>query len=110
MLADGTFENLQWIVDSGNYGVVAPCYLASANQAHKKVPRGTKTPSTFKLMFTPYYRYAACETILEGGNIMTGTYFRAIDTTKPLYLQMKRDSKDEEYYIYYLNVEVFPNL
>ena len=108
-ISDGTTQNMIWIVDIDNYikDNLSPCFLTDGTHDGKKVSSGTKVPSTFKVLFTPFYKYMACETVQEGGYINTGTFNAQIDPTKPLSLRVSRNHIAEQYYIYYLNVEIF---
>ena len=103
-ISDGSRQNSFWIVDKLNYGQYSPCYPAEATRDNQMVSTDTDAPSTFKLTFTPYINYGACETAQEGGYINTGTFSTAIDNRSPLFLELYRDGSSEEYY---LKVEIF---
>ena len=106
-ISDGTSSNLQWIVDVNNYVNFPPCYPDTGSLGDERVSRGTNVPSTFKLSFVPFYKYGACETAQEGGYIGTGTFATQIDTSKPLFLRLLRNNAPEQYYIYYVNVDIY---
>ena len=67
----------------------------------------TPVLATFKLIFTPFYKYGACETAQEGGYINTGTFNDQIDTSKPLFLCAHRGENREQFFIHYLGIELF---
>ena len=106
-ISDTTNTNIQTIVDIHNYHMYPPCYPNGASHDNRTVPTGTTVPSTFKLTFIPFYKYAACETAQEGGYINTGTFNAQIDTSKPLLLQVFRSDAAEQYFIHYLKIEVY---
>ena len=106
-ISDGTNSNLQWITDINNYKTAPPCYTDSSSHDKNLVTPGTKVSSTFKLSFVPFYKYGACETAQDGGIINTGTFDSQVDTAKPLFLHLVREHAAEQYYIYYLNIEVY---
>ena len=105
-ISDGTNKNLQYIVDITNYPNLAPCYPTNGDQDNRLVSTGTKVPALFRLIFTPFNRYAACETAQEGGYVNTGRFNDQIDTTKPLLLRVQRGDVGEQYFIRYLRVEI----
>ena len=80
-----------------------------ANGAHDDTPVsiGTKVPATFKLTFTPFYKYGSCDTAEEGGYINTGRFNTQLDITKPLYLRVERNHAPEQYYFHYFLVEIY---
>ena len=100
-------RNVMSIRDLGNYGSAPPCRPASDTQDGTLVSSGTKVPATFKLTFTPFYKYGSCETAQEGGYINTGRFNTQLDITKPLYLRVYRDQAPEEYYFHYFLVEIY---
>ena len=107
-ISDGTNSNLQWITDITNYKTAPPCYPADSSSHDKNlVTPGTKVSSTFKLSFVPFYKYGACETAQDGDTINTGTFNSQVDTAKPLFLNLVRHDAPEQYYIYYLNIEIY---
>ena len=106
-ISDGTTENSQTIVDAGNYGNVPPCRPVSAVHDAVLVSPGTPVPATFKLIFTPFYKYGACETAQEGGYINTATFNDQIDTSKPLFLRAHRGDSGEQFFIHYLGIEIY---
>ena len=106
-ISDGTNSNLQFIVDISNYATLPPCYPDSSSRDQNLVTSGTKVSSTFKLSFVPFYKYGACETAQDGGIINTGTFNSQVDTTKPLFLHLFRGDAPEQYYLHYLNVEIY---
>ena len=71
-ISDGTNTNMVHIHDLGNYPGLAPCFLITGTHDNTLVSSGTKVPATFKLTFTPFYKYGSCETAQEGGYINTG--------------------------------------
>ena len=106
-ISDGTTENGQTIVDADNYANSPPCRPLSAVQDNVLVSPGTPVPAIFKLIFTPFYKYGACETAQEGGYINTGTFTSQIDTSKPLFLRVQRSDSGEQYFIHYLGIEIY---
>ena len=106
-ISDGTNSNLQWIVDISNYNSFPPCYPDSSSHDENLVSSGTNVSSTFKLSFVPFYKYGACETAQDGGIINTGTFDSQVDTAKPLFLHLVRHNAAEQYYLHYLNIEVY---
>ena len=105
-ISDGTTQNLQNIPDISNYPDYPPCSALNADQDNRLVSTGTKVPAVFRLIFTPFNRYAACETAQEGGYVNTGRFNDQIDTTKPLLLRVQRGDAGEQYFIRYLRVEI----
>ena len=106
-ISDGTTDNVQIIVDVNNYNTVSPCRPSTGVHDNTLVSSGTQGPATYKLIFTPFYKYGACETAQEGGYINTGTFDDQIDTTKPLFLRWYRNHAGESYFLHYLRVEIF---
>ena len=106
-ISDGTNDNLMLIVDKGNYPGSPPCYPYPGSHDDARVSSGTEAPSMFKLTFTPFYKYGACETAQEGGYINTGRFNTQLDTSKPLYLRMYRFDAVEQYYFNYFDVEIY---
>ena len=107
-ISDGTNSNVMYITDLSNYGSIPPCRPTSGTQDGTLVSSGTKVPATFKLTFTPFYKYGSCETAQEGGYINTGRFNTQLDITKPLYLRVDRDNNDnEQYYFHYFLVEIY---
>ena len=108
-ISDGTITNNWWITDSANYATLAPCTISSGSGSHDDtcVSSGTKVPATFKLTFTPFYKYGSCETAQEGGYINTGRFNTQLDITKPLYFRVDRQDATEEYYFHYFLVEIY---
>ena len=106
-ISDGTTKNLQYIVDVNNYNHYPPCGLPDGEHDNILVSPGTPVPAIFKLIFTPFYKYGACETAQEGGYINTGTFNDQIDTSKPLFLRWFNHDAGEEYFVYFLDVEIY---
>ena len=106
-ISDGTNSNVMYIQDLSNYGSYPPCRPTSGTHDNTLVSSGTKVPATFKLTFTPFYKYGSCETAQEGGYINTGRFNTQLDITKPLYLRVDRDQASEEYYFHYFLVEIY---
>ena len=106
-ISDGTTDNVQFIVDVNNYVDNSPCRPLPGVHDNILVSSGTQGPATVKLIFTPFYKYGACETAQEGGYINTGTFDDQIDITKPLFLRWYRDHAGESYFLHYLRVEIF---
>ena len=71
------------------------------------VPAGTLAPATLKFTFTPYSKFAFCETAQAGGFLNTGIFDAQIDITKPLFLTATGNERDEDYYFHYFKVEIF---
>ena len=68
----------------------------------------SSVPASFKLTYTPFYEYGACETAQKGGYLNTATFDNQIDTTKPLFLRVYReDDAREEIFFHYFTVEMF---
>ena len=107
VISDGTTENGQFIVDAGNYADFPPCRPINAEHDDVLVSPGTPVPATFKLIFTPFYKYGACETAQEGGYINTGTFNSQIDTSKPLFLRAHRRDTGEQFFVHYLGIEIY---
>ena len=106
-ISDGITENAQFIVDTDNYANSPPCYPVQGAHDSVRVTPGTPVPATFKLIFTPFYKYCACETAQDGGYINTGTFNEQIDTTKPLFLHVGRDSSGEQFFIHSLEIKMY---
>ena len=106
-ISDGTTQNLQHIVDISNYAGLPPCRAVDGDQDNRLVSNGTKVPAVLRLIFTPFNRYAACETAQEGGYVNTGRFNDQIDTAKPLLLRVLREDAGEQYFIHYLKVEIY---
>ena len=105
-VSDGTFNNVHRIQDVNNYLRDAPCFPINGTHDNYRVSANTSFPATVKLIFTPFYKYTACETFQEGGYINTGTFNDQIDTTKPLSLRVfADDDSGEQYFVYYIKVE-----
>ena len=85
-ISDGTTDNLQFIFDV-NYVNLPPCQPLNGEHDNVLVSNGTQVPAIFKLIFTLFYKYGACETAQEVGYINTGTFNDQIDTSKPLFLR-----------------------
>ena len=106
-ISDGTTQNLQFIADISNYAGYPPCRAVDGDHDNRLVSNGTKVPAVIRLIFTPFFRYAACETAQEGGYVNTMTFNDQIDTAKPLLLRVQRNHAGEEYFINYLKVEIY---
>ena len=106
-ISDGTTDNTQYIVDANNYGSLPPCRPINAEHDDVLVSSGTPVPAIVKLIFTPFYKYGACETAQEGGYINTMTFNDQIDTSKPLFLRWFRDNAGEEYFVHFFDVEIY---
>ena len=100
-------SNIQIISDIRNYAGYPPCHALNGDQDNRLVSTGTKVPAVFRLIFTPFFRYAACETAQEGGYVNTGRFHDQIDTAKPLLLHVLRSDAGEQYFIRYLKVEIY---
>ena len=110
-VSDETNSNLWLIVSTLNYDIVSPCFILSGSGSHDdtRVSSTTRTPTTTKLTFTPFYKYGSCETAQEGGYINTARFTAQLDVTKPLFLQVRRYSATEPYSIFYFLVEIITN-
>ena len=106
-ISDGTIENSQVIPDFNNYVDHSPCFVKHGSHDNVLVASGTQVSATYKLIFTPFYKYGACETAQDGGYINTGTFDNQIDTTKPLLLRLDREGGHEVYFVHYLRVEIY---
>ena len=106
-ISDGTKDNIQEIVDKNNYNNYPPCYPVSGAHDDVRVATTTQVSSTFKLMFSPIYKYGACETAQEEGYLNTGTFNDQIDSSKPLFLRVARNHAWEQYYLHFLIVEIY---
>ena len=106
-ISDGTTQNLQRVNDISNYPGLPPCRAVDGAHDNRLVSNGTKVPAVFRLIFTPFYKYAACETAQEGGYVNTITFNDQIDTAKPLLLRVQREDAGEQYFINYLKVEIY---
>ena len=105
-ISDGTIQNLQFMGDASNSAAV-PCGTVNGQSDDMQVSPDTPVPATFKLIFTPFYKYGACETAQEGGYINTGTFDGQIDTSKPLFLYWSRNNSGEEYFVHFFDVEIY---
>ena len=105
-ISDGTIHNVQYLDDVSNYPG-PPCGPVNGQQDNIQVSTGTPVPAIFKLIFTPFYKYAACETAQEGGYINTMTFNDQIDTSKPLFLRWSRNDAGEEYFVHFFDVEIY---
>ena len=106
-ISDGTTDNTQIMHDIANYPL-PPCFPLNGEHDNTSVFPGTPVPAIFKLIFTPFYKYTACETAQEGGYINTGTFNDQIDTSKPLSLRWYSDNDaGEEYFVHFLDVEIY---
>ena len=65
-----------YILDVHNYPKYSPCYPTPGTHDGTKVAAGTPVSATFKLTFSPFTKFAFCETAQEGGYNMynTGTF------------------------------------
>ena len=110
-VSDGTNSNLWTIVDRDNYPGTSPCviWFGSGSNDGTTVSSTTRTPTTTKLTFTPFYKYGSCETAQEGGYINTARFTTQLDVTEPLFLQVRRHSATEQYSIFYFLVEIITN-
>ena len=105
---DGTNEQRQVIVDIHNYASLPPCFPIPGQNDQLLVSQGTKVPAIFKLIYTPYDKYAACSTAQEGGYVNTGTFDNAIDTSKPLSLRFHSDNESgETYFVKFIDIEIY---
>ena len=104
-ISDGTIHNIQIIFDVYNYRDHAPCEPASGTHDNRLIP-SAQVSSTFKLTFVPYSGYTVCETAQTGGYLNTGRFNNRIDTSKPLFLRVVRDSGIEQLFIHYFMVEI----
>ena len=109
-VSDGNNSNMGTIVDRTNYPGTPPCaiWFGSGTQDNARVSSTTLAPITTKLIFTPFYMYASCETA-QGGNINTAQFATQLDVTKPFFLQVRRNHTGERYSIFYFLVEIINN-
>ena len=106
-ISDGSNINEFYLNDVGNYATFPPCRVVAGVHDDARVSATARTPSTFKLTFTPYFMYGACETAQDGGYINTGRFSTQIDVSKPLFLTVFRNSAAENMYLQYFNVQIF---
>ena len=106
-ISDGTYNNIQLLVDINNYPTLPPCYPIDGSNDGVMVSGNTTVPSTFTLTFIPYWKYAACQTAQEGGYLNTGTFNNKIDPEKPVFVRVFRHHAFEQVFIRYLKVESF---
>ena len=107
-ISDGTTDNAQFIFDASNYVFWPPCIPLNGEHDNVFVSPGTAAPATAKLIFTPFYKYGACETAQEGGYINTVTFNDQIDTKKPLLMQLYSDNDaGEEYFLLSFDIEIY---
>lgn len=102
----GTY-NLFRIQDVNDYWSLPPCYHFYNVGEDRILVKEHLVPATFKFTFYPKSRFAACETAQQGGYRNTGRFLAQLDLTKPLYLQVRRDSNNEDYYFQYFLVEIY---
>ena len=95
-----------YLNDVGNYAAYPPCSVVSGVHDDARVSSTARTPSTFKLTFTPFFKYGACETAQDGGYINTGRFNTQIDVSKPLYFTVLRNDAAENTYFHYFNVQI----
>jgi hypothetical protein len=106
-ISDGTNINVFLVVDANNYPNYSPCFPVSGTHDGETVPAGTLASATLKFTFTPYSKFAFCETAQKGGFINTGVFDSQIDITKPLFLIVTGDETLGSYYYHYFKVEIF---
>ena len=108
-ISDGISTNKWVILDINNYPNSPPCVVSAGTNHNRRVSSTTSVPATFKLSFTPFYKYGSCETAQGGGYINTGRFNAQLDVTKPLFLQLFSDDAGEQYSLFYILVEIVPN-
>ena len=106
-ISDGTNINVFEVPDANNYPQWGPCYPIDATRDGDTVPHGTPASATYKFTFTPWSKFAFCETAQEGGFIETGVFNSQIDITQPLVLIVTGAERDETYFYHYFKVDIF---
>ena len=96
-----------YLSDAENYNNSPPCRVYYGLHDDALVSATAQAPSTFKLTFTPFFKYGACETAQDGGYINTGRFYTQIDVGKQLYLTVKGHNGAEDMYFYYFNVQYY---
>ena len=107
-ISDRTNKNLFFMTSANNYEDVGPCSSSfPSDEDLARASVGTQAPATFKLTFTPFSRFAFCETAQENGFINTATFGPQLDITKPLFLTVQRNNAADEQYFHYFMVEIY---
>ena len=97
-------DNSNSFIISGSNSEI-PCDPFHAATTGRRLPEGTKSPSTFKFTFLPRESFGYCETPQAGGYINVGKYTYPLNLDEPLHLQVSSTSKEQEVYITYLSIE-----
>ena len=107
-ISDGAgHSNMFKIHDVNNYAKWTPCKVIDGEDDNKLVRETSPFSATVKLTFNPMMHYGVCETPQDYGYINTGTFNTKMDFTEPFYLRLNRDNSYEEYYLYYIKVEIY---
>ena len=97
--------NRFYIVDTGNYGHIAPCGLHDGSNEGRRVTT-RRVPPQFTFLFSPFYKYGACSSAQDGGYLNVGTFNKQVDPTNGLSLVVYRSNAAESYRFRYFLVEI----
>ena len=104
-ISDGVNVNRFYIVDTGNYGHIAPCGLHDGSNEGRRVTT-RRVPPQFTFLFSPFYKYGACSSAQDGGYLNVGTFNKQVDPTNGLSLVVYRSNAAESYRFRYFLVEI----
>ena len=105
-VTDGSTNNRFWILDITNYRNRPPCQPVGVSETLTKTSSGP-VPDQFTFLFKPAERFGACSTAQRGGFVNVGIFNSQLDLSRGIKLQIRRDSRNEDYRFYYFLVEIF---
>ena len=104
-LIDGQRNLNQFVIsDVNKYNTQPPCSLLDGVQDDNRVS-GMQAPVQVTFVFTPSMRFGACYTAQDGGFGNSGTFNAQVDLMEGVFLIVQRGDADEEYRLYYFQVE-----
>ena len=107
-ISDGSDMNEFFVIDR-NTPATNPCFPVDGDHDGASTSNTITVSPVNKFTFVPFDRYGVCESIDSGVRINTARFGSQLDITKPLFLTILSDNEvPEEYFIYYIKVEIFP--
>lgn len=103
-LSDGVNYNRIELRDDSNR-----CALNSGTNDSPPLVPNAAVPNHYTLIFTPFFRYGACHTSVNGTYVNTGRFNVQLDVNRPLSFVVYRENTNEDYLFKYFVIEVLKN-
>ena len=104
-ISDGTYLNQFHVYGTSSSYVCVP-YSSSGHESNTASEGTSYYPGEVTMLFQPFYKYGSCATGHDGGHVNVGKFASTIDLSKGISLQVNRNSRTDQYRIYYFVVEV----